>query len=151
MRSYDMNTIVKYAIQREYSAAKFYRHLKTKVNLNSSKIFLDDLIAMELAHAEYLENLDLNTLPKEFVDVENSEYGIAENLEEKAPEPNMTFAELLILAIKTEVSSAELYSTLSDSALDNNAKILFNNLKNEEIKHKLYLEDIYEKEILKEN
>jgi rubrerythrin len=63
--------------------------------------------------------------------------------------PDMPYAEILRMAIKMEERAFKLYNNMNKSNKDENLKKLFSLLANEEAKHKLRLEKIYDEEILK--
>jgi rubrerythrin len=61
----------------------------------------------------------------------------------------MPYADILRIAIKMEERALKLYNNMNQSNQDENLKKLFSLLANEEAKHKLRLEKIYDDEILK--
>jgi rubrerythrin len=63
--------------------------------------------------------------------------------------PDMPYANILRMAIKMEERALKLYNNMNQSNKDENLKKLFSLLANEEAKHKLRLEKIYDDEILK--
>ena len=63
--------------------------------------------------------------------------------------PDMSYDEILRMAMKMEELSLKLDNDLKDSNTDEGIKKLFAFLAGEEAKHKLRLEKIYDEEILK--
>jgi rubrerythrin len=61
----------------------------------------------------------------------------------------MPYANILRMAIKMEERALKLYTNLNKSNKDEKLNKLFTFLANEEAKHKLRLEKIYDDEILK--
>jgi rubrerythrin len=63
--------------------------------------------------------------------------------------PDMSYADILRKAMKMEERSLKLYNDMKEKNNDENLMKLFSFLANEEAKHKLRLEKIYDDEILK--
>ena len=63
--------------------------------------------------------------------------------------PNMSYADILRKAMKMEERSLKLYNDMKEKNKDENLVKLFSFLANEEARHKLRLEKIYDDEILK--
>ena len=68
---------------------------------------------------------------------------------ETALKPNISYAEILRIALKREERSVKLYTDLNEKNEDEALKKLFTFLIQEEGKHKYALEKIYDDEILK--
>jgi rubrerythrin len=62
--------------------------------------------------------------------------------------PDMPYADILRMAIKMEERALKLYNDMNKSNKDENLNKLFTFLANEEAKHKLRLEKVYDDEIL---
>jgi rubrerythrin len=142
----DMIEIIKFAIERELEAAEFYRNLQEKVNTQSSKEMLTTFEKMELGHADILKNLDLNKMelykPEKVTNLKLSDYMV-----EPAVHGEMTFQDILVLAMKREEAANKMYIDLANNSADDSMKNLFLKLATEEAKHKLQLETIYDEEI----
>jgi len=147
-----MNTIkeiIEFAIQKEIEAAEFYHKLQNIAKLPSSKEFLKELEEMEISHQkilqQYLERPNEINLIGQPQDLQISNF-----MDQVAPETEMTFQQILIIAMKREENAMYLYQQLAKE-VDGEAKNVFLRLSQEEAKHKLQLETIYDEEILKEN
>ena len=63
--------------------------------------------------------------------------------------PNISYAEILRIAMKREERSVKLYTDLNKKNEDGSLKNLFTFLIQEEGKHKYYIEKLYDDEVLK--
>ena len=138
--------VIKYAIERELEAADFYKDLQTKVKIQASKEMLKTFEKMELGHADILKNLDLNKIelykPEKVNNLKISDFMV-----EPVTHEEMTFQEILVIAMKREEAANKMYLYLADSTDDDRVKNLFLKLATEEAKHKLQLETMYDEEI----
>ncbi|ROL62213.1 rubrerythrin [Bacteroidetes/Chlorobi group bacterium ChocPot_Mid] len=138
--------VIKYAIERELEAADFYKDLQTKVKIQASKEMLKTFEKMELGHADILKNLDLNKIelykPEKVNNLKLSDFMV-----EPVTHEEMTFQEILVIAMKREEAANKMYLYLADSTDDDRVKNLFLKLATEEAKHKLQLETMYDEEI----
>lgn len=145
-----LEEILNYAIEKEFEAAKFYNNLQEIVKHNSSKIFLKELEEMELKHAEILkEYLDNKTEISVIAEQENLK--ISDSFDNVDINDNLSFQQIIIVAMKREENAMNLYKSLADQIEDSNAKNIFLRLSQEEAKHKYSLEKMYDDEILVEN
>ena len=142
--------IINFAIDRELEAADFYMELQAKAKFNSSKHFLKDLESMERAHAVILQGFKKEDVVK-FTGKAIPDLKISDYLVGVAAGNEMTFQEILILAMKREEASNHLYLDFAVKVQDDSVKNIFLKLASEEAKHKLMIETIYDDEILKEN
>ena len=146
MSANELLEVIKFAIERELEAADFYRNLQGKVNIQSSKEMLRDFEKMELGHADILKNLDLNKLelykPEKVANIKISDYMV-----EPTTNGEMTFQDILVLAMKKEEAANKMYTDLANYSEDDIVRNLFLKLAAEEAKHKLQLETIYDEEI----
>lgn len=142
--------IIDFAITRVIEAAKFYNELQNVAKLDSSKHLLKDLENMEYGHKRVLENFKNEGL-SDYSQKNLTDLGIGDFLAEVAVHKEMTFQEILIVAIKREENAFKLYKALADEADNPEIKNLFLKLADEEAKHKNYLETIYDQEIYVEN
>lgn len=150
MNSKKFDEIIDFAINREYEAMKFYQDMQGMVKFYSQKKLLKDFELMEKGHAEILKdirNTDFNKI--EIPEIENLE--ISDYIVESKPTSNMSYQDIIILAMKREEASYRLYNDMASRVGNQNIKKLFLKLASEEAKHKLHFEKIYDNEILTEN
>jgi rubrerythrin len=150
MNSKKFDEIIDFAINREYDAMKFYQDMQGMVKFNSQKELLKDFEIMEKGHANILKNIRNTDFKEiEIPEIENLE--ISDYIVESKPTSDMSYQDIIILAMKREEASYRLYNDMADRVGNQNIKKLFLKLASEEAKHKLHFEKIYDKEILTEN
>ncbi len=88
----------------------------------------------------------VGTPPKRVMDLH-----IAEYLVEKKPTPDMSWQDIISIAMHRELASIRLYTDLEELVTDPEAKQFFQNLVAEEKGHKLFFEKIYDDEVLTSN
>jgi rubrerythrin len=143
----NLQAVITFAIQKEKEAASFYEENSAIEGMAGKKQMLLEFAAEERKHQKMLEDY-LSTGVAEkldgyqfkwIADLKRSDY--VEAMEYK---PGMAYNELLMLAMKREEAALKLYNMLLDRADDDGAKKLFKMLCQEEAKHKLALETMYD-------
>ena len=137
--------IINYAIEKEKEAAAFYTDAAQKELFSGVREALEEMANEEKKHAAMLENIGENQeVLKDYQfkwipDMKRSDYMV--DLEY---EPGMHYADLLRLAMKREEKALAMYNELQKKT-DNEEHIkLFKALCQEEAKHKLFLEKLYD-------
>ncbi len=143
--------VITFAINREIEAADFYNKLQSLVKHESSIKLLKELESMEIAHADVLKKIKKEEVESEYVSPKIQNLKISDSMEDIGPQSEMNYQEILILSIKAEQYANELYLQLADESDDKTTKNLFLRLADEEAKHKLELEKIYDDEFMVEN
>ena len=142
--------IINFAIEREREAVAFYQELQLKASFEAQKMMLKEFEDMEKGHIVILENIKTKDFEKikekKFQDLHISDYVIEVELSE-----NMTYQDIIILAMKKEEAAKKLYTDLAKQFSESESGKLFERLATEEAEHKLKFEKIYDDEILKEN
>jgi rubrerythrin len=115
---------------------------------SGAKDLFGELAKEEEEHRKLLENLSTGKIVqaklKPVPDLKISDYLI-----EVKCMPDSSYADILRLVMKNEEHSVKLYNDLQESCMNEDLKRLFKFLANEETKHKLKFEKIYDEEILK--
>jgi rubrerythrin len=147
MEELSFSTIIDYAIDREKEAVCFYHELQESVHFIEKRRLLLDLEKMEQGHITVLErirgdDIDGMDIP-EIEDLHISDYIVSDE-----PAGELTYQDILIIAMKREESSQRLYNDLADKNSDSRMKKLFLKLASEEAKHKLIFERMYDEEVL---
>ncbi|NIQ39871.1 MAG: hypothetical protein GTN81_14975 [Proteobacteria bacterium] len=149
-RLQEIQNIVDFAIEKEKEAASFYTDLAKKVKLKALAKELRKIAAMEEAHRERLEHLDVaravEAVPKRVADLHIAEYVV-----ENKPSPGMSWQDIINIAMHRELAAIDLYSDLEKLVSDPVAKRLFQRLAEEERGHKLFFEKIWDDEVLMSN
>lgn len=136
-----------YAIEKEQEAHDFYRELSAKADKQWVRDLLEDFAAEELGHREKLSGVRdgkmLTPSPQQVADLKISDY-----LVEVSPRPDMDVQDVLMVAMQREKASFRLYNDLAALAQDDPLRSTFLALAQEEAKHKLRLESLYEDKVL---
>ncbi len=140
--------IIHFAIEKEIEAFNFYTSASQVAKYSGGKELFLELAKQEEGHRKLLEKLDMEKVSlakiKPIPDLKISDYMVDADLR-----PDLSYAELLRIAMKREERSVKLYEDLKGTNPDEDLKKLFTFLVQEESKHKLRLEKIYDEEILK--
>ena len=148
MEDKQFKEIIKFAIDKEIKAYDFYTSASQVAKYSGAKELFTDLAKEEVGHRKLLEKLDMEKIAKARIEpVPNLK--ISDYMVDVEFKPNLSYADILRAAMKMEERSLKLYIDMKESNKDQDIKKLFTLLANEEAKHKLRLEKIYDDEILK--
>ncbi|MBP6976702.1 MAG: ferritin family protein [Bacteroidales bacterium] len=141
--------ILDFAIANEQEAVDFYASLAMEArNEEMSQVFTQ-FAHEEMGHKSKL--LHIKTTGQYTVKNEKvMDLKLADYLVDIQPHSGMTYAEVLILAMKREKNAFRLYLDLSAKAPTPGLKDLFLSLAQEESRHKLRFELEYDEFVLKE-
>ena len=140
--------IIQFAIQREIEAADFYTRASQVLKYSGTKDLFLDFAKQEEGHKKLLEDLNLEKVARAKIErIPNLK--ISDYLVDTEFRPDISYADILRIAMKREEHSIKLYSDLKPLDGDEVLTKLFNFLIQEESKHKFKLEKIYDDEILK--
>jgi rubrerythrin len=149
----DLNSVdevLDFAIAKESEAAAFYTEWAQTVKNKAISGVLLEFAEEEKKHEAFIKDVrsgkQMPEAPKDVTDLSISDY-----LVEEAPSEDMDYQATLIVAMQREKSAFRLYSKLASVAQQENVKKLFLTLAQEEAKHKLRLETIYDDDILRDN
>ncbi len=137
--------IIKFAAEKEKEAVAFYEDLARQAPLSGAKEVLEGLAKEEKKHYDMLEDLGSNKEKlaeykfKWIPDMKRSDY-----LVDVKYEKGMDYLDLLRLAMKREEASLALYNVLIENVDKEDLVRVFKMLSQEEAKHKLRLETIYD-------
>ena len=137
-----VDEILDFAIGREAEAIELYSDLLRKVEKPEMRSALKGFIKEELEHKEKLETEKAEGIVLKDEEVGN--LGIAEYVEGGEARPDMSYKDLLVLAMKKEDTSVKLYTDLAKIAQDEKLKDTFLLLAQEEAEHKLRFELEYD-------
>lgn len=143
----NLEALIAFAVEKEKEAADFYEENSETEMMSGKKQMLKEFAAEERKHQKMLEDY-LSTGAAEnlddyrfewIIDIKRSDY--VDTVEYK---PGMAYNELLMLAMQREEAALQLYNKLLNKADNDGAKKLFKMLCQEEAKHKLALETLYD-------
>jgi rubrerythrin len=148
MKLNSLDEILRFAIRKEADTAAFYRMAADRSDPGIRKTF-EELAKEEEGHKKKLEGFDLKKI--EQMELKEAKgLGLSEMLEDVPYSPDMSYADLLRMAIKNEEKSQKLYTSTSQIVTVPMLKKLLLILGQEESTHKERLEKIYDKEVLQE-
>ena len=147
MQFESLQDILDFAIQKEVEAAEFYAGLSKEESFSGPGEMFADFAAEERKHQKMLEEFKTKGVSgkmedykfKWITDIKRSDYVV--DLEYQ---PGMGYNEILMLAMKREEKALKLYNEFQDQADTEEGKKLFKILCQEEAKHKLALETMYD-------
>jgi len=140
-----IDEILEFAIGRENAAVKLYTNCAQEATSKELKQTFLDFAKEEEKHAALLSDISGNKATidsyeiKEIPDLKISDYMVDGTYEKGMPMPDV-----LKLAMKNEEKAVKLYTLLGEKTDDADAKKLFQLLVQEESKHKLALETMYD-------
>jgi rubrerythrin len=141
--------IIEFAIGREIDAIDFYSRASQMVKLSGTRELFLDFAKQEEGHKKKLEGV----MAGKKVDVAKIEkvpnLKISDYLVDAELRPDVSYADILRIAMKREERSVKLYTDLTEKNVDKNLNDLFTFLIQEESKHKYALEKLYDDEVLK--
>ena len=144
------NEAIDFAIDGEKEAVEFYQELQLKTKFLARKEMLKDLENMEKGHIVILENIRSKGF-HEITLKQVTNLNISEYIVEVKPYDDMTYQDILIIAMKKEEQAMKLYTELAANFPGTELETLFLKLAGEEAGHKLHFETLYDEEILREN
>lgn len=145
-----VDEILDFAIKGEENAQRFYSMWAGKVEKPAMKEVFTELADEEAKHKEFLlgvkEGASMKPGEQEITDLKISDY----MLDAKASE-DMGYQDALVVAMHREKMAFKLYSGMAAMTENKGMKETFKALAQEEAKHKLRLEMIYDDEFMPDN
>ncbi len=144
----DLKAIIDFAIEKEQEAAAFYEKISNEEeDFSGSKQMFKEFAAEEQKHEKILQEFKTTGISKSLeeyqlkwiTDIKRSDY-----LVDLEYQKGMPYNEILLLAMKREEKALKLYNDFLEKADTDESKKLFKVLCQEEAKHKLALETMYD-------
>lgn len=143
----NLKDIINFAIEKEIEAADFYQEVSQEADSSEKKEMFVSFSKEEKKHQTMLENLlskDIDQSVAEYKfewipDIKRSNYLV--DIEYKK---GMDYRDMLLLAMKREEKALALYNDLESKSQADAQKQIFKILSQEEAKHKLALETMYD-------
>ena len=143
----NLEAILDFAIEKETEAAEFYKSISRQEVFSGAGKMFEEFAQEERKHQTMLEEFKTEGATasmKEYdfkwiTDIKRSNYVV--DLEYS---PGMAYNEILMLAMKREEKALKLYNDFLAKADSDESKTLFKILCQEEAKHKLALETMYD-------
>jgi rubrerythrin len=137
--------IIRFAIEKEKEAAAFYKEASLQEAYSGVKEMFEEFAQEEIKHRTLLEEFlkgerAISDYRFEWIpDMKRSDYIVGVKYEK-----GMSYPEILRLAMKREEGSLALYNHLAEKTEDRDLAKTFQILRQEESKHKLALETLYD-------
>lgn len=142
--------VLAFAIGEEEAAMALYARLATEADNPAIREALLEFAEEERKHKAKLQAVQAGS---ERVALGGTPpvLSITDYLVDIPPRPNMTYQDLLIIAMKKEKAAFKMYTDLARQVVDDDIKALLLRLAEEEAKHKLRFEIEYEEHYLQDN
>ena len=144
----EFRKVVQFAIEKEIGAFHLYALCGRIAKYSGAKELFEELAKEEEGHRRLLENLSIGKVDQAKLEPVQ-DLRISDYLIEVECKPDSSYAEILRRVMKNEEHSVKLYNDLKASCRDEDLRKLFAFLAQEEAKHKLKFEKLYDEEILK--
>ena len=139
--------IIQFAIQREIESMNFYDRAGKLVKHSGTQDLFLDFMKQEEGHKRKLEEVLAGKIVlgkiEKIPNLKISDYMVEAELK-----PDISYGDILRIAMKREERSVKLYTDLNQKNQDENLRNLFTFLVQEESKHKYYIERLYDDEVL---
>lgn len=145
-----IDDVLDYAMEAEQRSIDFYTNLAEKTrNEEMEQVFMD-FAREEMGHKKRIMDIKDQGIfvlePEQVADLHISDYVVAQK-----PGPDMDYADALTVAMQREKAAYKLYTDLASRTTNEEMKLLFNDLAQEEAKHKLRFEKEYDEYVLRDN
>ncbi len=141
------NDVLDYAIGKEKEAKQFYLDISEEETLSGNRQVFMEFAQEEDKHVVMLEKLKAGVIAD---GIDNYEFKWIKDIKRSdlvldvEYEKGMHYRDILMLAIKREEKALKLYNDLQDRVEDQDHAKIFKILCQEEAKHKLALETMYD-------
>lgn len=147
MQFENLKEIINFAIEKEIEAAEFYENVSEQEPFSGSREMFREFAQEERKHQKLLEKFQTQGVGKSLDDykfkwigdLKRSDYVVDMDYQK-----GMGYNEILMLAMKREEKALKLYNEFLEKTDDEDAKQIFKVLCQEEAKHKLALETMYD-------
>jgi rubrerythrin len=142
-----LDDILDFAISKEVEAEQFYLSLCEEESLTGNRALFQDFAKEERKHADLLASLKAGGVAEGIDDYEFKwikDIKRSDLVVDIPYEKGMNYRDILMLAIKREEKALKLYNDLLDRAETGSQEKVFKILCQEEAKHKLALESMYD-------
>lgn len=138
--------VIEFAVRREEEAHQFYKDLAQKIDDPFLQQLFSEFAEEEAGHKQTLLDLDPHGIERIFShiidDVKN--LNITSHVNDITPDAHLNLKQALILAMKREDKSRQLYSLLGELSEDDAISLLFVGLAKEEARHRHRIEKAYQ-------
>ncbi|OGP87067.1 MAG: hypothetical protein A2156_09235 [Deltaproteobacteria bacterium RBG_16_48_10] len=140
--------IIKFAIDKEIGSFKFYTRASQVAKYSGARELFIDFSKEEEKHQKLLEEITLEKIVQLKIEtVPNLK--ISDYMVDVDFKPDLSYGDILRVAMKMEERSLKLYTDLKETAKDEGMNKLFGFLAQQEAKHKYGIEKKYDEDILR--
>jgi rubrerythrin len=141
--------IIKFAIEKEIGAFNFYTEASQVAKYSGARELFVDFAKEEEKHRKLLEEVTDEKIAQLKVEKSVPDLKISDYMVEVEFRPDLSYADILRMAMKMEERSLKLYTDLKETAKGQEIHKLFDFLAQQEAKHKYAIEKKYDEDILK--
>jgi rubrerythrin len=145
-----LEEVIKFAVQREETAYQLYKQAAEKTTSIAARKMFEEFAAEEAGHKEVFSRIDI-AMAEQYKASKTRDLQISKYLVDIELKPDMTYAEILQYAIKTEESAYQLYRAAVNLTDDPKLKKTLELFADVELGHKKRIEAIYDERVLTEN
>jgi len=146
----EFKKVVEFALEKEREAVEFYKKCSEITDRSNMKEVFLEMAEEEKKHVKMIEHFKPEHVDRvKLGNIPNLK--ISDYLVDMEFSPDMNYQQLLILAMKREEKSKQLYDTLAENSSDEKIVTLFKMLAQEELRHKNRIEKEYDDIVLREN
>ncbi len=141
--------IIKFAIEKEIGAFNFYTKASQVAKYSGARELFVDFSKEEEKHRKLLEEITVEKIAQLKVEKAVPDLKISDYMVDVEFRPDLSYADILRMAMKMEERSLKLYTDLKETAKGQEIHKLFDFLAQQEAKHKYAIEKKYDEDILK--
>jgi rubrerythrin len=145
-----IDEVLNFAMKAEQEAVDFYNQLATTMKNQEMRDTFLEFAKEEVNHKARLQKIKDERL-FDLTDEKVQDLQISDYVVNVKPSPDMDYAAALVLAMKKEKAAFKLYTNLASRTQNPDIKAVFQNLAQEESKHKLRFELEYDEFVMREN
>jgi rubrerythrin len=143
-----IDEVLDFAIDKEKEAVTFYNELSKKESIAALVKTFKELAQEEAKHVKLLTNISKNQKGIDSYELKKvTDLKISDYLVETEYTEGMPMQDILVLAMKREEMAVKLYTNLAMGSVDDEFVKLFKLLAQEEAKHKLTFERLYDDDL----
>ncbi len=136
--------VLRTGIQREIESQNLYTELGGMVSDPQAKYIFAKLVREEKRHQEILERFLAGGIRSDMLKPDDVvDYRVAEHLDQPPVKPDMSLADIFLLAANREKMANEFYLGLAEAYPSGEAKRLLLKLASQELGHKQQMETLY--------
>ena len=145
-----LEEVIKFAVQREDTAAQLYARAAQMTTSISARKMFEEFVQEELGHKKVFSQMD-SAKAEQYKARQIPDMGISKYLADIELKPDMTYSQILQFAIKTEENAYQLYKAAAEATEDPQLKKTLEVFADVELGHKKRIEEIYDERVLTEN